>query len=242
MNELKKIIWLCQAGFLFDVGGKRIAVDPYLTNSCVRLNKGLDRMMPVPISAEQLKPDYVFFSHDHQDHFDAESVASLYKLYKDCFFAGPDSTNTHFKRMKLDGLRFQTLIKNCEFDFKYFSVKPVVAHHSDPLALGYVFDFDGRKIYFSGDTEYSSALSYEVLKAANGKVDMVFVVINGKGGNMNWHEAVKLVAELKPRQAVPMHYGLFPANTENPNPFKKEVEKLSIKCVLPQAGKELDFS
>ena len=103
-------------------------------------------------------------------------------------------------------------------------------------------DFEGRKIYFSGDTEYSSALSYEVLKAANGKVDMVFVVINGKGGNMNWHEAVKLVAELKPRQAVPMHYGLFPANTENPNPFKKEVEKLSIKCVLSQAGKELDFS
>lgn len=227
---------------MFEVAGKRIAVDPYLTNSCVRLSKGLDRMVPVPISAEQLKPDYVFFSHNHQDHFDAESVKPLYNAHKDCFFAGPNSTNAHFKRMKLDALRFQTLIKNCAFDFKHFCVTPVSAYHSDELALGYVFDFGGRKIYFSGDTEYSPSLSYEILKASQGKIDMVFVVINGKGGNMNWREAVKLVSELKPRQAVPMHYGLFPANTENPQPFKSEVEKLSIKCVLPQAGKELDFS
>ena len=139
-------------------------------------------------------------------------------------------------------MKFQTLAKNNSYDFKSFKVSPTTAYHSDPQALGYIFDFCGKKVYFSGDSEYSETLAGDIKQAAGGDIDMVFVVINGKLGNMNWKEAVKLVSQLKPCMAVPMHYGLFAENTEDPNPFKNEVERLGVKCVLPEAGKSLNFA
>lgn len=33
-----KITWLGQAGLLFETGGLTIVIDPYLSNSCQRLN------------------------------------------------------------------------------------------------------------------------------------------------------------------------------------------------------------
>jgi len=130
-----------------------------------------------------------------------------------------------------------TLTKGNSYDFNKFKVLPTTAYHSDPQALGYVFDFGGKKVYFSGDSEYSDTLAEDIKKVSGGNIDIVFVVINGKLGNMNWQQAVKLVSQLKPRVAVPMHYGLFAQNTEDPNPFKNELERLGVKCVLFEAGK-----
>ncbi|MBO5254558.1 MAG: MBL fold metallo-hydrolase [Opitutales bacterium] len=241
MGNLKNIVWLCQAGFLFELDSVRIVVDPYLTNSCGKPRGRFDRMVPAPVSFEALKPDYVFFSHDHRDHYDDETVPVLYKMYENCFFAGPISTCEHFKTQGFNSLKFQTLAKNNSYDFNSFKVYPTTAYHSDPHALGYVFDFGGKKVYFSGDSEYTETLSADIKQVSGDDIDMVFVVINGKLGNMNWQQAVKLVSQLKPRIAVPMHYGLFAENTEDPIPFKNEVEKLGVKCVLPEAGKNLKF-
>lgn len=242
MAELKNIVWLAQAGFIFDLDGARVVVDPYMTNSCGAPRGRFERMSPPPMSFEELKPDFVFFSHDHRDHYDDESVPPIYNLHKNCFFAGPISTYEHFKAQGFDTLRFQTLAKGNSYDFKLFRVSPLTAYHSDPHALGYVFDFGGRKVYFSGDTEYSETLADDVKAAAGGAgVDIAFIVINGKLGNMNWREAAKLAGQIKPRQVVPMHYGLFAANTENPAPFKASAEAMGIACSLPEIGKRLQF-
>ena len=239
MGDLKSIVWLCQAGFLFEIDGARVVVDPYLTNLCGAPRGRFERMVPPPVSFEQLKPDYVLFSHDHRDHYDDETVPVIYKMYPKCFFAGPVSTYEHFRSMGFDSLRFHTLSKGYTYDFKPFTVAATNAIHSDPKAIGMIFNFGGRKIYFSGDTEYSDTLADEIKSVADGEIDIAFIVINGRLGNMNWREAVKLMSQLKPHMAVPMHYGLFAANTEDPLPFKAEVEKMGIKCVLPEAGKEL---
>ena len=241
MGELKKVVWLCQAGFIFDIEGARVVVDPYLTNSCGAPRGRFDRMVPPPVSFRELAPDFVLFSHDHRDHYDDESVPPIYNLHKNCFFVGPISTYDHFMAQGFDTLRFQTLAKGNTYDFKHFKVAPVTAYHSDAHALGYVFDFGARKVYFSGDTEYSDTLADDVMAGAGGKIDLAFIVINGKLGNMNWREAVKFTGQLKPRQVVPMHYGLFAKNTEDPMPFKGEAEKLGVVCNLPEAGKELAF-
>ena len=42
-----KITWLGQAGLLFETGNIKIVVDPYLSNSCFKLNPASDRRMPV---------------------------------------------------------------------------------------------------------------------------------------------------------------------------------------------------
>ena len=71
------------------------------------------------------------------------------------------------------------------------------------------------KMYFSGDTEYNERL--EDLKGYN--IDIMFICINGKLGNMNVKEAIRLTERVAPRVGVPMHYGMFESNTEDPKNY-----------------------
>ena len=50
---------------------------------------------------------------------------------------------------------------------------------------------------------------------------------------MPWEDAVKVVEELKPKFAIPMHYGLFARNTEDPRPFMAAVKKLGVDTEEP---------
>ena len=63
-----KITWLCQAGFLLEADGKRIVVDPYMSNRLYEVSRKdvqMNRMMPNPVPYEELRPDLVCFTHDH---------------------------------------------------------------------------------------------------------------------------------------------------------------------------------
>ena len=51
-----KITWLGQAGLLLETGNKKIIVDPYLSNSCFKLNPASDRRMPVDEKYLKMKP------------------------------------------------------------------------------------------------------------------------------------------------------------------------------------------
>ena len=75
-------------------------------------------------------------------------------------------------------------------------------------------------MYFSGDTEYNEKL--EDLKKYN--IDVMFICINGKLGNMNVDEAVKLTEIINPKVGVPTHYGMFESNTENPENYTSKIE------------------
>ena len=118
------------------------------------------------------------------------------------------------------------------FEDDNFKITAVPAYHSDPLAVGYVFEIAGKKLYISGDSLYQPTLSADVKKVC-GTPDIVYICINGKLGNMPWEDAVKVVEELKPKFAIPMHYGLFARNTEDPRPFMAAVKKLGVETEEP---------
>ena len=66
----------------------------------------------------------------------------------------------------------------------------------------------------------------------------MFVCINGKWGNMNYKEAVKLTKEIKPKIVIPMHYGMFKENTVDPNLFIEELKKEKVDV----EGKIIEFN
>ena len=55
-------------------------------------------------------------------------------------------------------------------------------------------------------------------------VDVLFICINGKLGNMNVEEAIKLTEEIGARVGVPTHYGMFAVNTEDPTKYTSRVK------------------
>ena len=192
----------------------------------------MNRMMPNPVPYEELRPDLVCFTHDHADHYDPESVREIIGVCPDCKFAGPTSTLNHFEKDGYNKSNFTKLDIGDVFEDDTFKITAVPAYHSDPLAVGYVFEIAGKKLYISGDSLYQPTLSADVKKVC-GAPDIVCICINGKLGNMPWEDAVKVVEELKPKFAIPMHYGLFARNTEDPRPFMAAVKKLGVETEEP---------
>ena len=69
-----KVTWLGQAGLLFEKEDIKIIVDPYLSNSCFKLNPASDRRVPVDEKYLEVHPDVLVLTHDHLDHTDPETL------------------------------------------------------------------------------------------------------------------------------------------------------------------------
>src|SRR5215213_7279053 len=71
---------------------------------------------------------------------------------------------------------------------------------------------DSRQFGDVADSEYDARLR----PMWEHRIDVMLVPINGVGGNMNAHEAALLAWQVAPRIAVPMHYGMWPAEQYGP--------------------------
>ena len=81
--------WLGQAGFSFTTReGKRIYLDPYLSDACERLF-GFKRLSLPAIVAEDVQADWVISTHEHADHLDPDALPVIARNNPGCRFAGP---------------------------------------------------------------------------------------------------------------------------------------------------------
>ena len=69
-----KITWLGQAGLLFEIEGKTIVIDPYLSDSVAKVNPKNYRRFPVDETYLNIKPDMLICTHNHLDHLDKETL------------------------------------------------------------------------------------------------------------------------------------------------------------------------
>jgi L-ascorbate metabolism protein UlaG (beta-lactamase superfamily) len=86
----------------------------------------------------------------------------------------------------------------------------------------------GPTIYHTGDTDLFSDMA---LLSRFHKIDVMLVCIGDHFtmGPARAAEAVKLV---KPRTAIPMHYGTFPVLTGTPEAFERELKQRKVKAEL----------
>ena len=68
------ITWLGQAGLLLERDGFRLMIDPYLSDSCGKVNPRSHRRVPVDPKFLAMQPDAILCTHDHLDHTDPETL------------------------------------------------------------------------------------------------------------------------------------------------------------------------
>ena len=204
-----KIRWIGQNGYLLRDGDTEICIDPYLSNVVDRVAKR-GRMVQAPFSPVELKSDVVVCTHDHLDHVDIDAIPLMKK--ENMVFLAP----THAKDtlVKCGVTSYIPFDEGTVYQIGNFKLTSVFADHSVP-AIGLVIKHGGLTLYFTGDTEYHERLC-EIAKL---KIDLMFVCINGKLGNMNAIEAIKLTNHINPRVGIPTHYGMFESNTEDPKKY-----------------------
>jgi L-ascorbate metabolism protein UlaG (beta-lactamase superfamily) len=224
------ITWLGQGGYLFELASKRLAVDPYLSDSLAA--KGVGRLFPAPVTPEELRADFIICTHDHADHFDPDTVLPAKAAHPETEVIGPSSVASHGKEL---GLSVRTLASDeADLQLGPFTIRAVQAHHSDPDAVGLLISAGGYQVYLTGDTTYTDELA--TIAANHGSVDLLLICINGKLGNMSAVEAAKVAADLRPKLAIPMHYGMFASNTVEPERFLEPARQAECRVGVLEVG------
>ena len=212
MKDLS-IRWIGQNGYLLSDGETEICIDPYLSNVVDRVAQR-GRMVKAPFAPEELKSDVVVCTNNHLDHVDIDAIPFMKK--ENMLFLAP--THARNTLMECGVTRYIPFDEGAVYQVGNFKLTAVFADHSVP-AIGLVIEHGGLTLYFTGDTEYHERLC----ELAKLKIDLMFICINGKLGNMTVTEAIKLTKIIAPRVGSPSHYGMFESNTEDPQKYLSRV-------------------
>ena len=82
----------------------------------------------------------------------------------------------------------------------------------------------GKKIYHAGDTDFIPEMS----NLASEGIDMALLPCGGTY-TMNVDEALQAVKAIKPKIAVPMHYGTIEGTSADTHKFKGLAEELGVE-------------
>lgn len=199
-----EITFLGQAGLLFQTADCSIMIDPYLSDSVVKINPNNYRRVPVDTRFFDVRPDILIFTHDHLDHFDPETVEILLQKHKGITVLAPSSVWNKVRQMA-PGNNYVLFDRFTRWTHGGIRFEAVKAQHSDAFAIGVIITLEGKKYYITGDTLYST----EVLGDLPDDLDAVFLPVNGVGNNMNMVDAADFFRATGAKIAVPLHTGMF---------------------------------
>jgi len=250
--------WLGQSGYLLAWKGKKILIDPYLSDSLTAkyadTNKPHIRMSELVVRPELLTGiSIVSSSHNHTDHLDAATLIPIIQNNPGISFIIPEA-NRQFvaERVKIAagyplGLDDATSVTVDDFTFY-----GIAAAHNAPdrdeagryKYLGYIIRFGKWTIYHSGDTLWYEGLEK---KLAEFSIDLALLPINGNdpargvAGNLNTDEAVLLAKAAGIRHVIPCHYDMFTFNTADPALFAAKAESLGQSYAILAPGERWSY-
>jgi L-ascorbate metabolism protein UlaG (beta-lactamase superfamily) len=250
--------WLGQSGFLLQWQGKRVLLDPYLSDSLTAKYAGTDkphtRMSERVIRPELLNHiSIVTSSHNHTDHLDKETLVPVLANNPGIKFIIPEASRDFVAdRVQCDrefpvGLNDQQSVSMVGFTFhgipaKHNELERDGAGHCK--YMGYVIEFGQYKIYHSGDTLLFDGME-DLLKPFG--VDIALLPINGNkperkvAGNLDCREAPRLAKAIDAKIVIPCHYDMFSFNTADPQDFAKEAERINQPYKILRGGERFEF-
>jgi L-ascorbate metabolism protein UlaG (beta-lactamase superfamily) len=206
------LTFLGHASVLVELGGARVLTDPMLRP---RVGHLLRRVEP-PDPAALAGLDAVLISHAHHDHLDLPSLRRIPGAPR---VLAPAAAKRPLRRSPL---RVEPMRAGGSARVGGLEVTAVFAEHHGrrwPLAgstesLGFLLESGeegerGCRVYFAGDTDLFGGL-----EGLAERVDVALLPISGWGqkvgaGHMDPDAAAEAAAILRPRLAVPIHWGTY---------------------------------
>ena len=230
---------LGQAGFRFQFGKCIVYIDPYLSDSVEKIEgKARRRTVPIRIDPSQIDDvDYVFITHAHRDHCDPETIIPMSASSQLCRFVCPGDVAHILKDLGIGDNRLIIAPEEWITMSRTLKVRAIPAAHptierdlqGNLRCVGYIFEFNGRRLYHSGDT----SVCHDILGTLSsiGTIDIAILPVNERNyyreqdgilGNMSVREAFNMATDIGVKILVPMHWDMFEVNSV----FCEEIELL----------------
>ena len=205
------------ACFSITDGSTVLLTDPYLTGN--------------PMAAagpDEVDADYILVTHGHGDHVgDTPAIAKR--------TGAKIITPVEIGRALFSGFSCLPCNLGGTIRLPFGSVKLIPAIHGSgvpgALACGFVITVGGKKICHLGDT----ALTKDFELLAQEQIDVLLAPV-GDVYTMGPDDAARAAGMIRPKLAVPMHYGTFPALVQDPEPFVHACEEQRIPARVLHPG------
>jgi L-ascorbate metabolism protein UlaG (beta-lactamase superfamily) len=202
-----------------ELAGRTVLTDPVLTPGVGPLR----RVVPMPDPSTWAGVDLVLLSHLHGDHLHLPSLRMLARLDDKVRIVVPRGAGGWLRGK---GFAHVTELAPGETlkdgDLKITGVHarhsghrwgPRLEHGPQTRAMGHLISGDGSTVYASGDTDLFDSMSF----LGDLGIDVALLPVWGWGpnlgsgsldhGHLDPHRAAEAVARLRPRFAVPVHWG-----------------------------------
>lgn len=159
---------------------------------------------PFKIEESLNDADYIFITHSHYDHYSEIDIKKVMKETTKFIITSDLKKKIINLGVSKDNLMVVSPNENYILDDIKFDVIPSYntnkSYHKKSYDwVGYNVNVDGVKYYVVGDSDVTDELKKVIC-------DVIFVPVGGTY-TMTDSEAVSVVNEMKPKYAVPIHYG-----------------------------------
>jgi L-ascorbate metabolism protein UlaG (beta-lactamase superfamily) len=190
---------------------------------------------PFNLKAEQTLPaDYIFITHEHFDHCSKNDLEKIAK--PGTAIVASQECESQLKNIRAKEIIYvlpgqQIVLGDLAvatvpaYNLNKFRADNLPFHPPANHQVGYILTIGGVKIYHAGDTD-------NIPELANIKdIDLALLPVSGTYA-MDCKEAAEAAAVIKPKIAIPMHYGSVIGSIADAEKFKVETEKLGIKTEI----------
>lgn len=186
-------------------------------HSSIKITKGIIIYIdPFRINEEKHDADLILITHDHYDHYSPEDIKKVIK--KDTIIVAPKTIN------ELNNKENITFVEpNQTYNINGYKIDTIPAYniskHLHPKEnnwIGYIIEIDGLKYYVAGDTDITP-------ENRQIKCDVALIPIGGTY-TMDYKEASELINIIKPKIAIPTHYGSIVGDITDGEKFKKLID------------------
>jgi L-ascorbate metabolism protein UlaG (beta-lactamase superfamily) len=186
---------------------------------------------PFKVSQED-KAEIVLLSHDHFDHLSLDDLNKV--CSSETIIVASSQCKTGLQKVKAKEKHFIEPGMNLKvgeiaieavpaYNVNKFREPGKPFHPKDAKGVGFVFEMDGTRVYYAGDTDF-------IPEMKSIQCDIALLPVSGTYV-MTVEEAAKAAQTINPKIAVPMHYAAIVGTEDDAKKFKSLVTNCEVQIV-----------